>query len=335
MPDGRRIVTTSPDGADFESGRAVTIWDLQTGRDVQTLGPATDPFRFLASDVRPDGGSIALGGSSTPSCCGGASAARAWDPSTDEELYSVGHALDVNEVAFSPDGELLATASWDGTAKIVDRSGSVIRVLGEWHGPGDTGRGDFAVFDVAFSSDGRLLATAEYADALGGRVRIWDWARGKLVLTIDVDSPSYPQVDFDPTGPRLALTGSDGLAEVWDVDGGERSVVLAGPPGGVNDLAFSPGGSRIAIASAQGSVRLFDAGTGAPQLVLRGSGCAMEGVAFGPDGTKLASSSGCDGVRIWALDIDDLLEIGRREAGTSLTDEECRQYLHMDRCPER
>jgi WD40 repeat protein len=108
---------------------------------------------------------------------------------------------------------------------------------------------------------------------------------------------------------------------------------LAGPPGGVKDLAFSPDGSRIATASVDGLVRLFNADTGAPQLSLRGSGCAVEGVAFSPDGTKLASTSWCDGVRIWALDIDDLLEIARREARRSLTDEECRQHLHVDRCP--
>jgi WD40 repeat protein len=95
----------------------------------------------------------------------------------------------------------------------------------------------------------------------------------------------------------------------------------------------APDGSRIAIASVDSLVRLFDAETGAQQLSLRESGCAVEGVAFSPDGTKLASSSWCDGVRIWALDIDDLLEIARREAERSLTVEECRQYLHVDRCP--
>ena len=327
-PDGRRIVTTSPEGADppYDAGRALTIWDLQTGES-RTIGPATDFFRFFAFDVRPDGGSIAIGGQSTPDL-GGASAVRAWDTTTGKELFRIGHDLDVNEVAFSPDGEYLATASWDGTAKIVDRAGRVIQVLGE---PGD---GKFNFSDVAFSYDGRMVATAQAIYARRERVLIWDWARGELVLTIDADSDfDFPQVDFDPTGPRIVLTGSEGLAEVWDVESGERLAVLAGPSGGAKDLAFSPDGSRIAIATVDGSVRLFDADTGSPQPGLPGSGCAVEGVAFSPDGTKLASSSGCDGVRIWALDIDDLLEIARREAGRSLTDEECRQYLHVDRCP--
>lgn len=162
---------------------------------------------------------------------------------------------------------------------------------------------------------------------------MWDWAGRDVLLTIDAEGPST-QVDFDPSGPRVVVSGSGALAEVWDVKSGERLAVLAGPPGGVNDLAFSPHGSRIATASVDGLVRLFDADTGAPQLSLRGSGCAVEGLAFSPDGVKLASTSWCDGVRIWALDIDDLLEIARREAGRSLTDEECRQYLHVDRCSQ-
>jgi WD40 repeat protein len=191
----------------------------------------------------------------------------------------------------------------------------------------------FNFSDVAFSSDGRLVATGEFDNRGGERVRVWDWARRDALLTIDAEGPRT-QVDFDPNGPRVVLSGSDGLAEIWDVGSGERVAVLAGPSGGVKDLAFSPDGSRIATASDDGLVRLFDAETGAPDLRLRGSGCAVEGVAFSPDGTKLASTSWCDGVRVWALDVDDLLEIARREAGRSLTDEECRQYLHVDECSQ-
>jgi hypothetical protein len=72
----------------------------------------------------------------------------------------------------------------------------------------------------------------------------------------------------------------------------------------------------------------------AQDLVLPGHACEVDEVAFSPDRTKLASSSTCDGVRVWALDIDDLLEIARQNVTRSLTDEECRQYLHVDACPD-
>jgi WD40 repeat protein len=326
MPDGRRVVTSSWAGGvdpDRVAPSAVTIWDPQAGHEPRTIGPPTDYFEFESFDVSPDGSSIALGGGSDPEGHGGASAVRAWDTSTGEELWRIGADRSVNEVAFSPDGEYLATAGWAGTAKIVDRSGRVIQQLGTLD--------DFNFSDVAFSSDGHLVATAEWFGSMD-RVRVWDWKRAEVLLTIDAEGP-YAQVDFDPNGPRVVLSGSAGLAEIWDVQSGERVALLAGPPGGVKDLVFSPDGSRIAIASVDGLVRLFDADTGARQLTLRGSGCAVEGVAFSPDGTKLASTSWCDGVRIWALDIDDLLEIARREAGRTLTDEECRQHLHVDRCP--
>jgi WD40 repeat protein len=124
----------------------------------------------------------------------------------------------------------------------------------------------------------------------------------------------------------------DGLAEVWDVESGERLAVLAGPPGGVNDVAFSPDGSRIAIARVDGLVRLFDAEMGEPEPSLPGSGCAVEGVAFSPDGTKLASSSWCDGVRTWAS--TSTISSGSRggRPGNRSPTRRARS-LHVDPCP--
>src|SRR5439155_12113798 len=181
MPDGRRVVTSGWEGGVELGGEAppiaLTIWDPQTGRDPRTIGPPTDYFRFQAFDVSPDGSRVVLGGSSRPQGHGGASAVRAWDTSTGEELWRVGgYPLDVNEVTFSPDGEYVATADWAGLAKIVDRSGRVLRVL--------TGPDDYNFSDVAFSSDGLLVATAEWKGS-ADRVRVWDWRRGEVLLTVD------------------------------------------------------------------------------------------------------------------------------------------------------
>jgi hypothetical protein len=55
-------------------------------------------------------------------------------------------------------------------------------------------------------------------------------------------------------------------------------------------------------------------------------------VVFSSDGSMLASRNR-DSVRIWALDIDDLIDIAGENVTRSLTDEECRQYLHVQVCP--
>ena len=58
----------------------------------------------------------------------------------------------------------------------------------------------------------------------------------------------------------------------------------------------------------------------------------MSDVVFSPDGSKLASA-GPGLVRVWALDLDDLIAIADTKVTRTLTDEECRQYLHVARCP--
>jgi WD40 repeat protein/DNA-binding SARP family transcriptional activator/class 3 adenylate cyclase len=320
MPDGRRVVT----GRRF--GRTATIWDLQTGRDLRTIGAATDRFRFESLDLSPDGGSIAVGGWIGDDEVYGGKVARVWDTATGEELRRIWHDFDVAEVAFSPDGKHLLTVSYDDWARILDRSGRVIRVL----------RPDLGHFivEARFSADGRLVATVAPSEE-STRVTIWDWAREKVVRSIEVGRTinDVYGVAFDPSSSRIAMVSSEELAEIRDVASGKRVAVLHGPSGGVTDVAFGPNGSRVAVANADGTVRLFKADTGAQLFVLPSSGCPVRSVGFSPDGTKLASASPCDGVRIWALDLDDLLEVAHQEVGRTLTHEECRQYLHVDRCP--
>ena len=58
-------------------------------------------------------------------------------------------------------------------------------------------------------------------------------------------------------------------------------------------------------------------------------------VVFSPDGSKLASICEADGlVRVWALDLDDLITIATDRLTRTLDDDECRQYLHLERCPD-
>jgi WD40 repeat protein/DNA-binding SARP family transcriptional activator len=315
MPDGRRLVATSA------GGRELTVWDLQTREELRTIAPPAIGG-IVALGVSPNGRAIAAGGGGIPPRGLGGDVVGVWDVGTGEELFRVWHRLDVGDVAFSPDGEHMVSAGWSG-AKVVDGKGRVIRVLEE----GEEGDG-YPILGVAFSSDGRLVATAA-EEGERQHVTIWDWENGAVVRKIEGASG----VEMDPSGPRM-MTVLGGRAEIRDLESGRRTAVLAGPSGDISALAFSPDGSLVATGHKDGTVHLFDADTGRQRMVLPGNACAVSDLAFGPDGTKLASTSACDGVRIWALDIDDLLEIaGQNVKRWSLTDEECRLYLHLHACP--
>jgi WD40 repeat protein len=321
MPDGRRVAASSAFGS-------VRIWDLETRRALRTIGPPGDPdvSGWLAEpsfDVSPDG-AIAIAYSD--------GTVRAWD-ATGKELFTVTDPAGVFAVDWSPDGRLLLTADGDGSTRIFDRSGRNVSTLQEPRAAVtvEGTRLDVPpIFDAQFSPDGRLVVTSPYL-ADDAHLTSWDWQRGDVVRTIGTAAYTW-NVAFDPDGSRIA-TGSDysGTAEVRDVERGTRLAAMAAA--GVLDVAFSPDGSRVATVSIDTTVRLFEAESGGEILVLRGHCGAVSAVAFSPDGTRLASMSFCDGVRVWALNLDDLLQIADREVKRSLTNEECLRYLHVNRCP--
>ena len=312
LPDGRRLASTNEDGE-------IAIWDLQTGRELRTIrvgGSLINSF-----DVTADGSVIAAGRNN--------GLATAWDVSTGEELFSTQHHAEVIDVEWSPDGEHLVTATWPGPIRILDATGDVVRRLNE--------EGNIYFTSARFSSDGRFVVTT-VRPARGGsqdfRQTIWDWERGRVVGSIDPRdgrNDTYLAV-FDPTGRLIATNGSD-FPTIWHVETGRSVVVLATHTGDLPDIVFSPDGSRLATAGSDGIVRLFDTTSGEQVLALRGHERAVASLAFSPDGTMLASRSLDGTVRIWALDLDDLLKIARGEVTRSLSDEECRQYLHLDACP--
>ena len=140
---------------------------------------------------------------------------------------------------------------------------------------------------------------------------------------------------FDPSGTRLATSNIEaGVAEIWDVASGKKLVTLAGHSGQVNDVAWDPDPDRdrIATASSDTTVRLWNATTGVPELVLHGHTSPVWHVRFSADGSRLASASLDGSVRVWALDLDDLIEIATNKVTRTLTDAECRQFLHLAEC---
>jgi WD40 repeat protein len=144
----------------------------------------------------------------------------------------------------------------------------------------------------------------------------------------------------------LATASRDTTVKIWDVHSGEELRTLSGHNGAVNSVAFSPDGTRLASASADGTARVWDAETGAELLNISTHPIGVGRVAFsrecvsppegGPEwcGTRLITANSDNTVRIYLLQIDELIALARSRLTRGLTDEECQQYLHVERCPE-
>jgi WD40 repeat protein len=192
------------------------------------------------------------------------------------------------EVAFSPDGQILATSSVDSTVKLWRLpDGKLLRTLQH---PG-------GVTSVAFSPDGQHLVSGSY----DSKVRVWRTMDGALSRTLAGHTGTVWSVAYSPDGTRIASSGEDRTVKLWRAGDGALTNTLKGHTLNVWSIAFSPDGLLLGSGSFDKTIKLWRVETGALIRTFIGSEEAVVHIDFSPDGQLIASGGDDKQIRLWRV----------------------------------
>jgi len=262
---------------------------------------------------------------------GAGNTVKLWNLHNDTVTTLRGHTDIVNSVAFSPDGQLLASGSDDYTIKvwevrqhsgiatfehITDWTRSQIKAVafspdGRWLASAGwnvklwdvqkreelaTFAHDAWVWAVAFSSDGQWLATGTE----DGTVNVWNPRTRRVVTTLEGDANAVFSVKFSPDNRILASSGYHGEIKLWAAREWTLLGTLRSTTGTVKEIAFSPDGTVLASTGHE-IIDLWEVASGAHITSLQGHSGWVNAVAFSSDGTTLTSGGEDETLRLWDI----------------------------------
>jgi WD40 repeat protein len=277
-PDGRLLAIGRDDGSlevsDQRTGEVLWHWhSILPAPQGSDLGVATLAFS-------PNGHVLVSGDDQ---------AVRLWNARTGQLIRATSTDNDVSQVAFNPDGNLLAAAvNGDRTLLLLDgATGSLVRKLhvgasisgvawlegGRLAADSDRGTiildarsgatthtipGDADTTSIASNPDGTILALLNGSGALA----LWNATTWRQLDSLSADSvPGWPgELAFSQDGRTLATANTNGQAQLWDVDSGQQlGDVFRVPqktraPTGVESLAFDPASSSLVMGTSDGTI---------------------------------------------------------------------------------
>jgi RNA polymerase sigma factor (sigma-70 family) len=276
-PDGKTLYSTSVD-------RTLRIWDTDKGRELRALSVGLRNLDDMA--LSPDG--RVLAGRNY-----GDGIVALWDIAEGKQIGQL-QAPHVRGIAFSPDGNTLATAGADDTLRAWDvAAGKELRRV----------KGFTCSGKVAYAPNGKMLACSTAANA--GEVCFRDPATLAEVLDLGGHRDTLAFVSFSSDGKTLRTSDINGVIGFWDAATGKPSSPMRPPP---RDLRFShvltrtilsPDGKLAAAIDGNNQIHLWRPATGAVIHKIAEPPASWKHSAFSPDGAMLAATHQDGTIRLW------------------------------------
>jgi len=196
----------------------------------------------------------------------------------------------VSDVAFSPDGQMIATSSDDLQIRLWNADTGELR----YELPGNRN----AIFCMTFSPDRRWLA----AGGDGGQIRLWNVETGQLWKTLSGQDSEVTALSFSPSGTTILAVGS--TITSWNIDAEQANLsvkdilVRRFHTSNATIVAISPDRGSV-VASGDHGLTAWDVSSDKSRTIVSGDGYKIRAVAFSPDGKTLASGGWDNMVRFW------------------------------------